>query len=145
MTRERPTVGTITACAALGSVMAGVAVGALYAISMAAYADSMEVLLALLMLLLVGAITGLIVGTPIGLVVGLAISRQIGTNMGHAALAGALTGATYPILIWVMAFSMEARGLSELASTFAVLAGLGAVCGALAHRWVIGKNPAEAG
>ena len=133
--------GTVGLCAALGSVIAGATLGTLIASSYAEYSNGLwEAVSMIVSLAVAGAIFAVVFGGTIGLAVGLLVSRYLGTSIGHAAFAGALTGAAYPLFFLVTGLLMGANGLLGLTGSFALFIGLGAICGAIAHRIVIGRS-----
>ena len=141
MTEQRPGPREIGICAALGSALAGAALGIWFAVGwMDASGGLAEQIPMLGGFALLGMIAGIVIGGPIGFVIGLVISRFVGTSSFHGALAGALTGATYPLSFLGAGAWMDAEGLPALAGSFALFMGLGAVCGALVHWKVIGKT-----
>ena len=138
--------GTVAACAALGSILAGGTLGTLIASSYVKYSDGLWQALSMIIGLAIGgAIFALVFGGTIGFAVGFLVSRYVGTGIGHAALTGAVTGMCYPLLFFVTGLLLDSNGLSQLAGSFAMFVGLGAICGALAHWLVVGRASARRG
>lgn len=146
MSERGSAIATVASCAALGSVMAGASLGALIAISLVEYSDSLrEGLTVIVSLAFWGAIVGLVFGGTVGFAVGLFVSRFVGTSIGHAALVGALAGTSYPLFFLIAGLLMDTHGLSMLAGSFVMFIGLGATYGALAHWLVVGRGSVRSG
>jgi hypothetical protein len=141
MIKDRVGGAAIAVCAALGSAMAGVILGIVGSIGLlspsAGFDDAVQMLA---ISVTIGAFIALLIGTPIGLAVGLIITRLLGGGTGQAALAGALTGATYPLFFLVSGFLMGASGLSGLTASFFLFGAIGAACGGASYWFVVGRR-----
>jgi hypothetical protein len=133
--------GTVVLCAAVGSIIAGATLGASIASSYVEYSHSLWEAVSMVVSVAVGgAIFGLLFGGTVGIAVGLLVSRYVGTSIGHAALTGALTGTAFPLFFLVTGLLMGANGLAGLTGSFVLFAGLGAICGTLAHWLVVRRT-----